>query len=602
MTTLPNILFTTIYDPATILDRWAATDQMAYRLTRGQGIFTFEEHAHAWPLHLLAQNVDSPSRVLEWPTREAFIEELGTGPWDYVCISFMNRDINKLKDMSALVRRLQPKAEIVIGGYGVICLPDHKHLDYAPEYDHICREEGVTYLRRLLGQREDEPIVSRLPMSGSSLPWISERRRGSVGAILASLGCTKRCPFCATSFYTSGKRNEVMDETAIFAAMKNYWRTNPFTTSINIYDENYLDYKDRVTNLGEMIRNDSELGLEHLNFFTFGSISAVCKYSPEELLLCGLDTVWVGVESLFTNLKKAKKGGTLEVWGEAAPPKGLTDASSVFRSLHDAGIKTIGSWIAGLDVQNTSNIARDVDYFVSLGATFQQVSILTIEPEMPWAKRFNTVAQDGGRYPWENYHLYGQTFEPKNFNYQQLLDVVDDVYTSLYDTHGPSIMRVLRTNVNGYRTCIRSKHELLRGPKAAYFQRRVRAYSPLLKSCETFAPNDQVAAGIRELRNDITELFGPFSREHGDYEDMLVRRAEAEHEQLRGQERGPRTDDYRCYSYAAGVENRGNKKPYRIEAVVLRPREAAGRARSPGQSLMDSSRADTLAASAGASE
>ncbi|MCX4243005.1 B12-binding domain-containing radical SAM protein [Paraliomyxa miuraensis] len=598
MTALPSILFTTIYDPAHILDRWAATDQMAYRLTRGQGIFTMEEHAHAWPLHILAQNVDSPSRVLEWPTREAFIQELGQGSWDYVCISFMNRDINKLRDMSALIRELQPNAQIVIGGYGVICLPDHKSVDHAPDYDHICREEGVEYLRRLLGQREHEPVVCRMPMSGSSLPWISQRRRGSVGAILASLGCTKRCPFCATSFYTSGRRDQLMDEAAIFAAMKNYWKTNPFTTSVNIYDENYLDYKDRVTNLGAMIRNDDELGLEHLNFFTFGSISAVCKYDPEELLLCGLDTVWVGVESLFTNLKKAKKkNGALEVWGEETP-KGLTDATEVFRTLHDSGIKTIGSWIAGLDVQNTANISRDIAYFVSLGATFQQVSILTIEPEMPWAKRFNTVAKDGGRYPWENYHLYGQTFEPKNFDYPQLLDVVENVYASLYETHGPSVMRVLRTNVNGYRTCKNSKHEQLRGPKAAYFQRRIRAYSPLLRSCETFAPTERVASGIRELRREITELFGPFSREHEDYEAMLLRRAEVEHEHLAGRERGPRPDDQRCYSYAAGIENRGGKKPYRLESLVVRPRESPNPSRAePRPSLPDSGEAYRIPAS-----
>lgn len=599
MTALPSILLTTVYDPSTILERWAATDQMAYRLTRGQGIFTMEEHAHAWPLHLIAQNIDSPSRVLEWPTREGLIHQLRTGSWDYICISFMNRDIDKLRDMSALVREHQPNAQIVIGGYGVICLPDHKALDYAPEYDHICRVEGVAFMRELLGQREEKPVLARLPMSGSSLPWISERRRGSVGAILASLGCTKRCPFCATSFYTGGKRNQVMDEAAIFAAMKNYWRTNPFTSTVNVYDENYLDYDERVNALGEMIRNDDEFGLEHLNYFTFGSISAVVKYTPEELLLNGVDTLWVGVESLFTNLKKAKKNGVIQIWGDKTV-KGITDASQVFRSLHDAGIKTIGSWIAGLDVQNQTNIARDIEYFASLAPTFQQVSILTIEPEMPWAKRFNTVAEDGGRYPWDNYHLYGQTFEPKNFTYAQLLDVVENVYKSLYDTQGSSVMRVLRTNVNGYRTCMESKHPLLRGPKAAYFARRVRAYSPLLKSCETFAPTPRVAAGIRELRHDIVELFGPFSKQHEDYEEMLLRRAAAEHERLGGRERGPRTDDYRCYAYAAGVENRGNKKPYKVDVIELRQRLPSAEPERAGSSFVDLGQAPQTAALADA--
>ena len=580
MTDLPSVLFTTVFDPAPILDRWAATDQMAYRLTRGQSIFTMQEHAHAWPLHLIAQNIDSPSVVLEWPTWDGLVEELSTGTWDYVCVSFMNRDIDKLGEMSRLVRELQPNAQIVIGGYGVICLPDDKEFDYAPDYDHICRIEGVAFMRELLGQRVHEPVECRLPQSGANLPWLQRRQRGSIGAVLASLGCTKRCPFCATSFYTRGRRDQVMDEEGIFATMVNYWKSNPFTSSVNIYDENYLDYKERVSHLGRLIRQDPEYGLEHLNWFTFGSVSAVCKYSPEELLLSGLDTLWVGVESLFTRLKKAKRSGN-GVWGEA-DVKHVTDATRVFQLLHEAGIKTIGSWIAGMEVQNTTNVARDIAYFVSLEPTFQQVSILTVEPEMPWAKRFKTTPAEGSRYPWENYHLYGKTFEPKNFTYAQLLGVVESVYRQLYDEHGPSVMRVLRTNVNGYRTCVDSDHELLRTAKAAYFKRRIRAYSPLLKTAETFAPTDAVRNKVRVLRGDIVQLFGPFSSEHEDYEDMVLRRAEAEHTRLCGRERAPQTDGFRRYRYRAGdARPRAPNKPYDVEHMLIRepvPRPASSAA------------------------
>ena len=90
----------------------------------GQGIFTLEEHAHSWPLHLLAQNIEADSVLLEWPSLEEFEPELREPDFDYVCISFMNRDLDKLPLMSDAVRRIWPKAKIVIGGYGVICLPD----------------------------------------------------------------------------------------------------------------------------------------------------------------------------------------------------------------------------------------------------------------------------------------------------------------------------------------------------------------------------------------------------------------------------------------------------------------------------------------------
>src|SRR5262249_45050816 len=270
---------------------------MAYRLTRGQGIFTLNEHAHAWPLHLLAQNVDCESVVLEWPTLEEFEAECATGAYDYVCITFMNRDLNKLRAMSASVRRLSPRSKIVIGGYGVICLPDDQAARLGADYDYICRGEGVTFLRGLVGERVDQPIRCYLPQSGARLPWLSNRNRGTVGALLAGLGCIQRCPFCVTSFYAKGGFIKVLDEQQLYEGMVRYWRVNPFTSTVNVYDENFLDYKDRVDTLGRLIREDRSFGLRHLNYFTFGSVSAICKYDPEELLLNGLDTVWVGVES-----------------------------------------------------------------------------------------------------------------------------------------------------------------------------------------------------------------------------------------------------------------------------------------------------------------
>jgi radical SAM superfamily enzyme YgiQ (UPF0313 family) len=542
-----RVLFTTVYDPAPLLNRWAATDQMAYRLTRGQGIFTMNEHAHAWPLHLLAQNIDCPSTVLEWPSLEKFEQECASGGYDYICISFMNREMNKLAQMSDSVRRLSPFSKIVVGGYGVICLPDDQEAETCRHYDHICRGEGVRFLRKLLGRPVQVPVSSLLPQSGATLPWLGARNRGTVGALLAALGCTQKCPFCVTSFYAQGGLIPVMSERQLYEGMLAYWRVNPFTRSVNIYDENFLDYEDRVRRLGRFIQNDSEFGLCQLNYFTFGSISALCKYDPDELLLNGLDTVWIGIESLYTSLRKRQ--------GQ--------EPADVFRSLHEVGIKTIGSMILGLDIQNGENIVADEDYFVELNPTFQQISILTVEPHTPIARVYQK--QNARKYPWENYHLYGQTYEPRNFTFDQLLSRVDQLYRRLYRENGPSITRALRCNLNGYRYCSRSRNPLLHNAKAMFFLRRIKSYAPLLRACIEFAPTDRVRENLCNLEKEITGVIGPLSATRKAYSNQVVRRAERQFRQQGEGDPPLRKDDFRRYKYLEAARRPKVAKPYEVE-------------------------------------
>ncbi len=564
---MTKVLFSTVYDPEPLLDRWAATDQMAYRLSRGQGIFTLEEHAHSWPVHLLAQNIEADSAVLEWPSLEEFEQELRDVDYDYVCITFMNRDLDKLPLMSEAVRRLRPRAKIVIGGYGVICLPDAEKAKRAADHDYICRGEGVQFLRRLLGEA-DRPVQCRMPQSGASLPWLSRRSRGTVGAVLAALGCTQKCPFCVTSFYTKGNLVEVMDVRSLYEGMLYYYDTNPFTSTVNVYDENFLDYKDRVDALGRMIRADERYGLRHLNYFTFGSLSAISRYDPEELLLNGLDTVWIGVESYFTRLRKTRaedQQGELDITERGAY------TADTFRTLHGMGIKTIGSWIMGLDCQHRVNISQDEEYFLRLNPTFQQISVLTVEPEMPIGRRYATDSESNGRkYPWRNYHLYGQTYEPAEFSFDELLDRVDGLYRRMYHELGPSLLRMLQCNLDGYRYCRASRHPLLRQDKAAFFERKVRSQATILPVVAEFGPNPGVRGRAQEMERQIWELFGRPESAQQVYRDHLMRKAAAEHA-LRGDgDRPIHTDAFRRYEYGPQSRSPKGRKPYVVNRTRLR--------------------------------
>src|SRR5258708_11710849 len=55
---------------------------------------------------------------------------------------------HKMKETVALIRNYAPQSKIVLGGYGTV-LKDEVLIPYA---DYLCREEGVAFFRRLLGE------------------------------------------------------------------------------------------------------------------------------------------------------------------------------------------------------------------------------------------------------------------------------------------------------------------------------------------------------------------------------------------------------------------------------------------------------------------
>ena len=87
--------------------------------------------------------------VLQYPSKRELIRELKKG-YDYVGISFVMAVMHKMKETVALIRKYAPQSQIVLGGYGTV-LNDEVLKPYA---DYICREEGVAFMRRLLGEPE----------------------------------------------------------------------------------------------------------------------------------------------------------------------------------------------------------------------------------------------------------------------------------------------------------------------------------------------------------------------------------------------------------------------------------------------------------------
>ena len=499
---MPKVLLTGVIGPHENIH----FDLSGDRLTRDQDIFTVRSHFHYVALHFLAQNIDAPCVVLEHPNVEDLEEELKQG-YDFVGINFTLVNVVKMLQMCDTVRRVSPKTKIVLGGYGTSCFTTifqgrEEALQVA---DYVCHGEGVSFLRKLLGEPVDAPMRQIVgPRGSATLPWLEPYAPGTGGFVVSGLGCPNLCEFCCTAAYYGGEFIELARAEGLFEGMKRIWRCQPESRdSVGIFDENFYKDKAKVAGLGELIRDDDEFGLGKINYFSFGTIEDLSRYDVvEDLVMNGVGSIWIGVESMFTPLRK-RQG---------------RDVKEIFDELHAHGITTIGSWIGGWDFHDKKNIEEDLEYFISLRPTRSQ--LLPLIPP-PGTSIYERLVSEG-RLPDMGADLsiarqyYGRTSGAqfgfpdwkKNFTEEEIAAIVDSGNGRLYEHAGPSVMRDLRVHLNGYEFCRSSSQQVLREQRSELHRVHAMDAYRLIDVCEFFAPNPEVRRDIQEIRRDYHRLLG----------------------------------------------------------------------------------------------
>ena len=114
------------------------------QVTRAQGLFSPRTVNIHYSLEYIAENLDTPAVVLQYPSERELIRELKKG-YDYVGVSFLLAVMHKMKAAVALIRKHAPNSKIVLGGYGTVLGEEF----LKPYGDHICRGEGVEFFRKL---------------------------------------------------------------------------------------------------------------------------------------------------------------------------------------------------------------------------------------------------------------------------------------------------------------------------------------------------------------------------------------------------------------------------------------------------------------------
>jgi radical SAM superfamily enzyme YgiQ (UPF0313 family) len=467
------------------------------QVTRAQGAFSLRMFHRSWGLMMIQQNISAPCTVLDFPTREVLERELATGQYDIVGISSIIVNVGKVREMCRMVRRLSPQSAIVVGGH-VTALPDIEHMVDA---DHFVRGEGISWMRRYLGEDASAPVRHPHIVSGFEARAMGIRdpqSQSSVAAtIIPSVGCPMGCNFCTTSAFFGGKGKfhnfyETGDE--LFGVMCEAEEALK-ARSFFIMDENFLLYRKRALELLERMKS----GNKAWALYVFASANAIRQYSMEELAQLGISWIWMGLESPQATYVKLHGSDTL----------------TLARELHSHGIKLLGSTIVGLEHHTPENIEEEIEHAVAHETDFHQFMLYTPAPGTPLYSEM--LSQGRMLEGIDVADMHGQdqfNFRHAAISREDSKRWLDWAFRRDYERNGPSLFRICRTTLEGWR---RYKNHPDRRVRER-FEWEVRslgtAYGALLWAMEKRLKNSNppVSAQIRALRQEIGREFGLVSR------------------------------------------------------------------------------------------
>ncbi|NOS99485.1 MAG: radical SAM protein [Phycisphaerales bacterium] len=489
-----KLLLTSICKP--IGPRYGDSPSVGYELLHGQvttaqGLFSPRAVHLQYGLEFIAANLDTPSTVLNYPSRRQLIRELKQG-YEFVGLSFVLSTYHRMIEIVALIREHSPGSKIILGGYGTV-IEDELLQPYG---DYICREEGVGFMKELLGETpRNGPF--RHPVVVSKLRVFSVPVTRT-GLVFAGLGCPAGCDFCCTSHFFRRRHIRLLERGKdILRTIEEYQHIKE-GMKITILDEDFLLNKHRAREFAEAVHESGRT----LSIFCFASVRALSQYTVEELVRMGIDGLWIGVEGRRSGY--AKQSGV--------------DIATLFADLRSAGIVTLASMIVGFDYQTPEIIREELDYLLDQQPTLAQFLIYGPTPGTPFYDRVISegrlrpdLAQDRPRYfkrcTGFDAMVTHPTLSDEELRQQQRLCFKED-----FERLGPSIVRSLECCLNGYHRWRHHDDPRLRN-KAADFGRDFVRGLPILPVAAVLGPSPAARRGAwRLLRRGLREMPVPWVR------------------------------------------------------------------------------------------
>ncbi|NOY54174.1 MAG: B12-binding domain-containing radical SAM protein [Deltaproteobacteria bacterium] len=313
--------------------------------------------------------------------------------------------------------------KVVLGGPHVYFFPE----EAAKHADALVLREAETAWPPLLKDFLNGDMKARYEgehlhdMKGLPRPRLELLRRNAyhtVNVIETGRGCPHRCTYCSVTLYwghTFRLRpiEEVIEEI----------RSMP-PGEIAFIDDNIIGSPRRAKELFRAITP--------LKRTWASQADLKIARDPELLRLCAES----GCRWLFMGLESVNSENIADVGKSRTNP--VEEYAASIATIHQAGIKVLGSFIFGLDHDTSDVFDNTVDFCIRNGLAAANFYIFT---PMPFTKLFDEMKDDGRilHEDWSRYDANHVVFKPKNMTPEELMEGYLGAYRSFYGTS--SILR-----------------------------------------------------------------------------------------------------------------------------------------------------------------
>ena len=482
-----KVLLTSVFGPYGVDDEYGrrlnVMELFHNQVTREQGIFSLRMNHPSFGLYMIAENLNTPTVVLDFPSLEKFKQELRNG-YDYVGISFITSNFIKAKVMAEYIRANYPKTQIILGGHGT----GLRDLADRIACDFICKGEGIVFFRALLG--EDTRAELKHPCLKST---INRRIMGvpiptNAAVLIPGLGCVNACRFCATSHHFQksyiGFLNSGQTLFDTMCELEKKLGVNEFF----VMDENFLKNRPRAEELLSIMERENK----YFYMGVFSSAETINAVGVEFLAKLGIDFVWIGVESKRDIYTKTKG----------------VDLKNTIRSLRDFGIQILGSGILFLEHHDKETIFEDIEYLIDLQTDFVQFMELGPLPGTALFEDYNNAGKLRFDVPFEDWHGQDKIwFDHENFERDETAAYTKLAFKMDYERQGPSLLRLADTSLRGYRT-VKSHVDLRIRGLTERLKNRCLEFYPTFQAARLHAENDKTRELASKLEAEYEKEFG----------------------------------------------------------------------------------------------